>query len=255
MKGSALHAKSVVTLSAIKNLWNKFIGIFKNKDFKECIPHMFEKVSYEEFDNALAQLNARFAKSEFDRMYDSIKLPVRSTELSAGYDFFSPIGIHVPANANIIIPTGIKVDLSSCPMPEIKKFLALYPRSSFGFKYGMRLMNTVGVIDQDYYNNPDNEGHIIVAIHSDEEFDLEEGTKFCQGIIQPFFTISPDEVVTTKRTGGIGSTGTQLIVDEPAEFVSDIVANDKVLADLVEDNNIQPLFPTEENNRDTLGWD
>lgn len=252
MREGVLHAKSVGTLSVIKSLWNRFINIFKKKESKECVAHMFEKVSYEEFDSALAMLNARFAEVEFNRIYNSIKLPVRSTELSAGYDFFSPIGIHIPADANIIIPTGIKVDLSSCPMPEIKKFLALYPRSSFGFKYGMRLMNTVGIIDQDYYGNPDNEGHIIVAIHSDKEFDLEEGTKFCQGIIQPFFPISSDEVVTTKRLGGIGSTDNNQIAEEPAEFVSDISDNTtktkEVLGDLIENND------TIVHSNDTLGW-
>lgn len=228
MKGSVLHAKNADTLNVIKSLWYKIKSWFFKKDDKERVPHMFEKVSYEEFDNALAQLNARIAEEEFNRIYNSIKLPVRSTESSAGYDFFSPIGIHIPANANVIIPTGIKVDLSSCSMPEIKKFLALYPRSSLGFKYGLRLMNTVGIIDQDYYGNPENEGHIIVALHSDEEFDLEEGMKFCQGIIQPFFTITPDEVIEEKRIGGIGSTDKEPEFkqeDTPqdiAEFISDI---------------------------------
>lgn len=167
---------------------------------------MFEKVSYEEFDNQMAKIGARMSKEDFDDIYNSIILPRRATEYSAGYDFYSPIGIHIPAGANIIIPTGIKVDFRSCESPTVNKFLALYPRSSLGFKYGLRLMNTVGIIDQDYYGNKDNEGHIIVALHSEYEFDLEKGMKFCQGIIQPFFKISEDEEVAIKRIGGTGST-------------------------------------------------
>ena len=70
----------------------------------------------------------------------------------------------------------------------------------------MRLMNTVGIIDQDYYNNESNEGHILVAITTLKDFDLELNSKFCQGIIQPYYLITKDEVVETKRTGGLGST-------------------------------------------------
>ena len=42
-----------------------------------------------------------------------------------------------------------------------KEFLGIYIRSSLGFKYNIRMCNQVGIIDADYYNNKDNEGHIF----------------------------------------------------------------------------------------------
>ena len=166
---------------------------------------MFEVVSFETFRNFILSQGS-VAATEIEKMYNSIRLPVRSTVKSAGYDFFSPVGLHIPANRPVMIPTGIKVDLSGFNnRPNEGKFLAIYPRSSYGIKYNMALMNTVGIIDEDYYNNPDNEGHILIAIHSLVEFDLEMGTRFCQGIVQSYF-IQDDEAPTALRVGGTGST-------------------------------------------------
>ena len=74
-------------------------------------------------------------------------------------------------------------------------------------------MNTVGIIDQDYYDNPSNEGHIILAITCLTELKLTQGEAFCQGIIQPYYKIKEEEVLET-RTGGLGSTTTSEPVKE-----------------------------------------
>ena len=50
-----------------------------------------------------------------------------------------------------------------CDEGERDRVLLLMPRSSLGFKYGIRLSNTVGVIDADYADS-DNEGHIIISM-------------------------------------------------------------------------------------------
>lgn len=172
---------------------------------------MFEKVSYEVFRDAILN-HGDVPEDSIQMMYDTIKLPVRSTENSAGYDFFSPIGFPnpIPADTPIIIPTGIKCNFSSLPKHNDRgHFLALYPRSSMGFNYGMRLMNTVGIIDEDYYNNPGNEGHIMVAITALKDLPLNMGTKFCQGIIQPYYKFEDEISPNTKRSGGMGSTDEQ----------------------------------------------
>lgn len=67
--------------------------------------------------------------------------PHRSTKYSAGYDFISPIGATIPSHGMVKIPTGIKV------MMEDDEILSIYPRSSIGFKTGIRLANTVGIVD------------------------------------------------------------------------------------------------------------
>ena len=83
--------------------------------------------------------------------YNDIKLPARSTKNAAGYDFFMPYDIKLEPNKEYKIFTGIKADLSKiCPIEtddggvrylDIPAYLALYPRSSMGMKYGFQLWN------------------------------------------------------------------------------------------------------------------
>jgi len=135
--------------------------------------------------------------------YNELKLPCRATQGSAGYDFFSPISFKLKAGQAIKVPTCIKCNLNQ------GNVLMLFPRSSYGFKFRMQLDNTVGIIDQDYYNNESNEGHIFVKITNDSKNNkclvVNKGDAFAQGIIVPFMT-TDDDNVTTIRTGGIGST-------------------------------------------------
>lgn len=90
-------------------------------------------------------------------------------------------------------------------MPEDIVLLIL-PRSSLGFKYRLRLDNTVGVIDSDYFYS-DNEGHIFVKItnESDKELSINANTAFAQGIFVKYYTTCDDNVDTI-RNGGFGST-------------------------------------------------
>lgn len=128
-------------------------------------------------------------------------IPRRATAESAGYDIFSPINLLLRAGASIVIPTGLKVEL------DPGHFLMIVPRSGLGFKYRIGLANTVGIIDRDYYNNSNNEGHIMVKLVNNGEKDCRilAGTAICQGIILPFDICSGDKA-SLERTGGLGST-------------------------------------------------
>lgn len=134
--------------------------------------------------------------------YENLKLPRRATSGSAGYDFYLPFKICLDPGQTQLIPTGIKVELDK------SKVLEIYPRSSLGFKYRMRICNTVGIIDADYYNNENNEGHIMIKIENcgDKIIELAEGSAFAQGIIKEYFLVDDDEPISNKRTGGMGST-------------------------------------------------
>jgi dUTP pyrophosphatase len=169
----------------------------------------FEKVSYEIFRADLLKSAATYKESEIRGIYEKITLPVRATAHSAGYDFVSPVTVNIgavsetaaPANAApaaCIIPTGIRARIDG------GYFLGLFPRSGLGFKFGLRLSNTVGIIDSDYYNS-DNEGHILVSIKSEKPLKIEAGTRFCQGIFIPY-GITIDDSADAKRNGGMGST-------------------------------------------------
>lgn len=156
----------------------------------------FEKVSYEQYANAIG------GDVDLHNEYDIIKLPKRATIGSAGYDFYAPFSFELASNETIKIPTGIRAILDN------DKFLAIYPRSGLGFKFRMQLDNTIGIVDSDYYNS-DNEGHIFIKITNDSNegktITIKQGEAFAQGIITQFFKTIDDETDGI-RNGGFGST-------------------------------------------------
>ena len=136
--------------------------------------------------------------------YKDIKLPKRATKYSAGYDMYSVRDFTLNPGESIKIPTGIKVKLD----PD--KFLMVVPRSGLGFKYGVRLANTVGIIDADY-SSSDNEGHMWIKIdypilnENKKPMIIKQGDAICQGIILQYFKVDDDESDGV-RNGGFGST-------------------------------------------------
>lgn len=163
----------------------------------------------------------------------TITLPVRATEHSAGYDFAAAQEIIIPSMRRMmeeledgyiatkipypyqdikaltkitgfkptLIPTGIKCQL------DVGKYLEISVRSSTPLNSWIILANGVGIIDGDYYNNPDNEGEIFFQVInlSPADIIINAGDKIGQGIIKSYDKVEGDDV-TTKRTGGLGST-------------------------------------------------
>lgn len=163
-----------------------------------------------------------------------IALPERKTEASAGYDFAVAEDTLIPSYYDLmaklnhavsehdgwftlsdvakitkdfrakptLVSTGMK-----CHIPK-NTYLELSVRSSTPLKHWVVLANGVGIIDADYYNNPNNEGEIFFQVINFSPFPimLRKGDIIGQGIIKPYLTADNDE--TTKvRTGGFGSTG------------------------------------------------
>ena len=156
----------------------------------------FEKVSKNRFLEDLSVLGIADAIE-----YEDIVLPQRATSGSAGYDFYSPVEVLLKPGESCRIPSGIR-----CRIDQ-EYVLQLYPRSSLGFKYRMRLLNTVGIIDSDYYN-ADNEGHIIVGVvnEGDRELLIRKNDRFVQGVFYRFFLAEEEEENSRERHGGFGST-------------------------------------------------
>ena len=152
----------------------------------------FEKISYPEFVKVFGDNKT---------LYDDYMLPLRGTKCSAGYDFFAIKDYVIKPNEIVKIPTGYKATFESDEM------LMIVVRSSMGFKYNVRLTNQVGIIDADYYNNPDNEGEIFFQIINLSPFPikLHKGDAIGQGIIKKYMTTIDDEADGT-RVGGFGST-------------------------------------------------
>lgn len=161
----------------------------------------FEKVSFEQFKKDLLKADIGIKENEIEHIYDSIILPTRGTKNSAAYDFRLPYTINVKANDTTpFLPTGIKCELDN------DKVLILAPRSSTGTKFGFQLKNTIGIIDSDYYNNSDNEGHIMIRFKVDTDFPFEANDRIIQGVILQYFKVDDDDV-RNQRSGGFGSTG------------------------------------------------
>ncbi len=163
-----------------------------------------------------------------------LAMPVRKTALSAGYDLAAADDYIIPSLFQLageaegiwevaedefvsmeqmakftkqfnykptLVSTGMKCKL------DPGSFLQLSIRSSSPLKYWLMLANGVGIIDADYYNNPDNEGEIFLQIYNLSPFNIQikKGEAIGQGIILPY-GITEDDIVMGDRMGGFGST-------------------------------------------------
>lgn len=134
-----------------------------------------------------------------------INLPVRKTKFAAGYDIEAAEDIVIPSfkkgMAPTLIPTGVKAYM------EDDEVLYLYNRSSNPKKKGLILANSVGVVDKDYYGNPDNDGHIMFAFFNikDEDITIKKGEAIGQGVFAKYL-VTDDDIAGGDRTGGFGST-------------------------------------------------
>ncbi len=174
-----------------------------------------------------------------------VSLPVRGTARSAGYDLAAAADIvippymdliaklagrHVPEEGYIsldkmaaltksigakpsLITTGLKCQL------EDNEYLELVSRSSSPLKYWLICANSVGIIDADYYNNPDNEGEIFFQVInlSPMPIKISKGEKICQGIIRTYGKTDNDRFAATERVGGFGSTSGTVFYGDPNE--------------------------------------
>ena len=141
-----------------------------------------------------------FLKSGGEEEYLNISLPKRATSGSAGYDFFAPKEYTLLPGETVKIPTGIRVKIDDGWV------LTIFPRSSLGFKYKLRLDNTVGIIDSDYFH-AENEGHIFIKLTNcgDKPLTIEKGKAFAQGVFLEY-GVTYDDDSDGVRTGGFGST-------------------------------------------------
>lgn len=148
-----------------------------------------------------------------------VQMPRRATKNSAGYDFYAPCdimlhhgewtevgtGVYLDEDDEVSIPkavTDARRDITGMYMSTANRWiLMMAPKSGLGFKYGVRLANTVGIIDQDY------PGEIKVKLTCDcDHVDIPKGKSFVQGIFIPFGVLEGEIKPTEIRTGGFGST-------------------------------------------------
>lgn len=146
----------------------------------------FFKISFEQFKKDV---------EDNSELYESIKIPKRDSDATAGYDICLLNDITIKKGEIIKLPTGLKCFF------EKDEVLFLIVRSSMGFKYNIRLCNQVGVIDSDYYNNQDNEGHIWIKIQNEgnKDVNFKKGDAIVQGIFLKYLTTKNDETLKQER--------------------------------------------------------
>jgi dUTP pyrophosphatase len=156
----------------------------------------FEKISFKQYQKDIG------GDVDLSQEYDIIKLPQRATEKSSGYDFFSVCDFQLNPGEEIKLPTGIKIYMQD------DEELLIFPRSSVGFKYNVKINNTIGKIDADYYNNEDNEGHVWIKFTNtgNKIWEVKHGEAIAQGSFYKYLKADNDIPKNKERKGGLGST-------------------------------------------------
>lgn len=136
-----------------------------------------------------------------EKKTELVPLPHRATQDSAGYDIYTPVKVVLKPGEAIELLAGFKIYL------EKRDVFLVMPRSSYG-RRGLMFTTTIGVIDADYVDNPDNEGevHLFLKNMGDETIVIERGDRVAQGLIIKY-KVTDDDAAGGKRKGGVGSTG------------------------------------------------
>ena len=125
----------------------------------------------------------------------------KGTEDSAGFDIVAPGEYVIPKGGNVIIHTGIFLEIPRGWFGQIN------PRSSLASKHS--LMPGARVIDSDY------RGELMIDLHNEgrEDYIVNPGDRIAQIIFMPVLTAVKQvdfdtEFESTERdAGGFGSTG------------------------------------------------
>lgn len=161
----------------------------------------------------------------------AIRLPQRQTPHSAGYDLEAAETVILPSfwkrtirhylhvlkgsltgesdNEGdhgalwqaTLVPTGLKAYMQE------NEYLKIVNRSSGSYKHQTTLPNGIGIIDADYYDNPNNEGHIYVQLinYGLKDRTIHKGERIAQGIFTQYLLVDGDQARVTPRRGGFGS--------------------------------------------------
>lgn len=148
----------------------------------------FEKISFEQFKKDVV---------DDKELYNSFKLPHRNSTRTAGYDIYLLQDATLKPGEIKKFPTGLKARF------EPDEVLLFVDRSSTGFKYNIRMCNQLGIIDADYYNCTDNEGHMWYKLQNEGGQDLffPKGTALIQAIFMKYLTTDTDRRLDINRQG------------------------------------------------------
>ena len=145
-----------------------------------------------------------FEKAKGFENYD-LTMPIRKTKYSAGYDICAAEDCVIPPFSFGSKPTLVKTGLKAYMQND--EYLMLCNRSSNPFKKGLVMANSIGIIDSDYYGNPDNDGAFSFEFYNffDTPLEIKKGEVIGQAIFKKFLVTDNDDA-QGERLGGFGST-------------------------------------------------
>ena len=152
-----------------------------------------------------------------------ITLPERKTKSAAAYDLEAAENTTIPSLWKTVFNNFTKFLKGDKDYEEIRptlvqtgvkayfgedEVLTLANRSSGPLKKGLILANGIGIVDSDYYGNPQNDGNIMYAFYNFFPVDLQikKHDAIGQAYFQKFLKIDNDKA-DQERLGGFGSTG------------------------------------------------
>lgn len=130
-------------------------------------------------------------------------LPAYETLSSAGMDIRANLesSLLLEPGQRVLVSTGLYIELPSGYEAQIR------PRSGLAIKAGITVLNSPGTIDADYRG----EVKIILINHSNESFEIKDGDRVCQMIVQKVEQAVWEEVLQLTKTdrgdGGFGHSG------------------------------------------------
>jgi len=140
------------------------------------------------------------------RFDQTLPLPERGTDKSAGLDLVSRIDIDCYPKKVTLVPLNVAVDI-----PD-GYFGLLAARSSLPLKMGLTLANGIGVIDSDYNGDEDEIMAAVIPV-GDMAVNVRRGDRIAQLLIIPASIagslpkVEEVQKLEEKNRGGYGSTG------------------------------------------------
>ena len=137
---------------------------------------------------------------KFCKINKNAIIPTFATEGSAGFDFHSLESYLVKSNTQVLVRTGLCVEIESGYEIQVRS------RSGLALKHRIMVLNSPGTIDSDY------RGEIMVILANfGDDFEIKKGDRIAQGVVNKIPNIKIVEVESLSKTargsGGFGSTG------------------------------------------------
>ena len=196
------YETATVWMNEAKDAIKTYINTLNCSNAKKTIIDSILNVFFELFDISLDQY-AGYSFTLPIKVEAGGVLPKYAHDTDAAADIYAAETYELaPHSLSNKIKTNLKIAL-----PE-GWAAAILPRSSIGAKTGLRLSNSVGIIDSDYRG----EIGVLYDNISDSAYTINAGDRIAQMVIFPvhhFKPLSVDSLEETERgEGGFGSTGT-----------------------------------------------